>query len=119
MKEGLVKTLLHHILGIFAVLGDTFRHRENTGFVTQNQSFEGRGVAAFCSRHQRSVGVFVYIAYTNRRHDRLPPRHCSEQLARSKGARALPDAVHEQIAMEVAGKSKDAALHAPGSALWL
>jgi hypothetical protein len=75
MKEGLVKTLLCYIFGIFPVIRYPLRHGENPLPVTKNQFLESLRISALCGSHQRAVRVFVYTDSTRRFHESDPPRH--------------------------------------------
>jgi len=59
MKEGLVKTLLRHVFGIFPVVRNALRHGDNLLPVTKNQFLESAGIAALCGGHQNLIGTFV------------------------------------------------------------
>jgi len=89
MKEGLVEALLRNILGILPIIGDAFRHGENSPLVPKNQFLERLAISVLCCGHQRGVRVFVDNCSGKRFHESVPfpqPRHkASETIsARAK-----------------------------------
>src|ERR1700681_3828843 len=92
MKESLVKTLLHHIFGILAIVRYPLRHGKHSPFVTKNQFLEGERLPTLCSGHQRSVGVFGHTTRTKGFHSPVPPRHLLEQRTTRKEAIGAPQA---------------------------
>src|SRR5438309_8582903 len=79
MKEGLVKTLLRHILSIFPVIRNALRHGEHSLPVTKNQFLESLRISALCGSHQRAVRVLIYTGSTRRFHEFLLLRHFVKQ----------------------------------------
>src|SRR5258708_22794702 len=92
MTEGLVKTLLHHIFGILAVMRYPLCHSKDSPFVTKNQFFERLRIPALCGSYQRRVGVSVYIVYTKCSHGSAPRRHLVKQQPRLSEAIGVPEA---------------------------
>src|SRR5205807_10667376 len=52
MLERLQEGILHHVLGVFAVLGDVLRQVEDLGLVAVHQLFKSRDVARLGGSHQ-------------------------------------------------------------------
>jgi hypothetical protein len=85
VNECLLKTLLHHILGVLVGVGERHRAEQHYRPVTLNQQFERFRVAALGGRYERGVARHSAAG--------LGSRYCGVHL-RTAGvlARALPRA---------------------------
>jgi hypothetical protein len=111
MKESLVKTLLHHIFGILAIVRYPLRHGQHSPLVTKNQFLEGERLCTLGSGHQRSVGVLGHSTRTNGFHSSVPPRHLFRKRPTLNEAIGAPQAAGDDNGLEVADGMGDQSIH--------
>jgi hypothetical protein len=106
-----VKTLLHHIFGILAIVRYPLRQGKYSPFVTKNQFLEGERLSTLCGGHQLSVGVFGHTTCTKGFHSPVPPRHLLKQQTTLNEAIGAPQAAGDNNGFEVADKMGDQSIH--------
>jgi hypothetical protein len=113
VEENLVKTVLHNIFCVLAVIRYPQRHGKNSPFVTKNQFLEGMRIPALCGSHKRAVGVLAYITSTKDLHNSLPPRPLLKRRTTLNKAIGAPEAAGDDNGLEVADRMGD------GSIQWI
>src|SRR5258706_4284961 len=61
MQESLVKTLLHDVFGILAIICYPLRHGKSAPLVTRTECLESVRISTPCGRYQRGIGVFACV----------------------------------------------------------
>src|ERR1700675_1021618 len=110
MKEGLVKTFLHNIFGVFTILRYPECSRKNSPPVTRDQFVGSARISTLGGRDQRAVGVFI-VSCMKGFHDCGPHRHLVTSCLTLKDAIVVPETRSDENNSGVADRLGFASTH--------